>query len=90
MRAGFPRNGCYDQGGMRKHDIARLLARSSHVTKAAAADQLDSVVHDILKKLKKGKTVSLPGLGTFTPGAKPAFHFDAPPRGKGSSGGKKQ
>jgi len=75
---------------MRKSDIARLLARSAHVTKAAAADRLDSVVHDILKQLKKGRTVSLPGLGTFTPGVKPAFHFDAHQRGKGTSSGKKQ
>jgi len=75
---------------MRKHDIARLLARSWHMTKAAAADRLDSVVHDILKQLRKGKAVSLPGLGTFTPGATPVFQFDAGRRRKGPSSGKKQ
>jgi hypothetical protein len=34
----------------------------------AAADELDAAVHQILLKLKEGKTVRLPGLGTLRPG----------------------
>lgn len=70
---------------MKKQDIAGRLARQTRVSKALAADQLDRVVHDILSKLRKGQPAPLPGLGTFLPGPKPAFRFEAarrPGRGK--------
>jgi len=69
---------------MKKQDIASRLARRSGVSKAAAADQLDRLVHDILSKLRKGQPASLPGLGTFLPGPRPGFRFEDP-----RSGGKK-
>ena len=53
---------------MRKPEIAKRLARQSGVSNAEAADQLDRVVHQILSKLRKGKTAPFPGLGQFTPG----------------------
>jgi nucleoid DNA-binding protein len=53
---------------MKKAEIARRMAKESGVTRAQAADQLDSVVHDILQSLRHGRKASLPGLGTFTPG----------------------
>ena len=61
---------------MKKKELAARLARQSQTTKAAAADELDRVVHEILTKLRKGKPVSLPGLGTFTPGKKAGFQFE--------------
>ena len=66
---------------MKKSDLAKRLARQGRITKAKAADELDRVIHDILRNLRKGQPTSLPGLGTFTPGRKPRFRFE-PPRGR--------
>jgi nucleoid DNA-binding protein len=60
---------------MRKPEIAKRLARQWGVSNAEAADQLDRVVHQILSKLRKGKTAPFPGLGQFTPGANGAYEF---------------
>ncbi len=61
---------------MRKQDLAARLARKARLSRAAAADRLDRIIHDILAELKRGKPVPLPGLGTFTPGERPGFEFD--------------
>lgn len=58
----------------------------------AAADALDAAVHQILKKLKEGKPVRLPGLGTLRPGPERSVLFDGlhGPGQKGAThGGKK-
>jgi nucleoid DNA-binding protein len=60
---------------MRKPEIAKRLARQSGVSNAEAADQLDRVVHQILSKLRKGKTAPFPGLGQFTPGPNGSYQF---------------
>ncbi len=60
---------------MKKAELARKIARQAKLSDAAAADQLDRVLHRILKELKKGRTVRLPGLGTLTPGRTPGFRF---------------
>ena len=60
---------------MRKPEIAKRLARQSGVSNAEAADQLDRVVHEILSKLREGKTAPFPGLGRFTPGTNRAYQF---------------
>jgi nucleoid DNA-binding protein len=52
---------------MKKPDIAKRMARQTGVSEAEAADRLDHVVHQILRKLRQGKAASLPGLGRFTP-----------------------
>ena len=62
---------------MKKEELARRLARQSHITTAAAADQLDRVVHEILRRVRTGQSASLPGLGVFRPDQKLGFHFDA-------------
>jgi nucleoid DNA-binding protein len=62
---------------MKKPEIARDLARQSGVTEAEAADRLDHVVHDILAKLRSGKSAILPGLGQFTAGADGTVQFQA-------------
>jgi len=61
---------------MKKEQLARLLAKESHITTAAAADQLDRVLLDILKRVRKGQSASFPGLGTFRPDRKSGFQFD--------------
>lgn len=65
---------------MKKSDLAERLARQAKVSKGAAADRLDRAVHRILENLRKGQPAVLPGLGTFTPGAKPRFRFNPPIR----------
>jgi len=62
--------------GMKKEQLARRLARESGITPAAAADQLDRILNDILKRVRQGESASLPGLGTFWPGPKPEFYFE--------------
>jgi nucleoid DNA-binding protein len=61
---------------MKKEQLARRLARESGITPAAAADQLDHILNDILKRVRQGQRASLPGLGTFWPGPKPEFYFE--------------
>lgn len=53
---------------MKKSCLAKRLARQSGLSPAAAADELDQVVHRILSNLKKGQDTPFPGLGKFTPG----------------------
>jgi hypothetical protein len=67
--------GCYSVGEMKKPDIAKQLARRSHVSQAEAADRLDRVLHSILSDLRQGKEAALPGLGKFKqgPGGRVAF-----------------
>ena len=61
---------------MKKEQLARRLAKESHISTAAAADQLDRVLHDILKRVRSGQSASFPGLGTFRPDRKDGFQFD--------------
>ena len=62
---------------MKREQIARQLAKESRISTAAAADQLDRIVSDILKRLRKGKPASIPGLGTFRAGAPSDFKFES-------------
>jgi hypothetical protein len=70
---------------MKKEQLARRLARESGITPAAAADQLDRILNDILKRVRRGQSASLPGLGTFWPGPQPQFYFEQslPPGARG-------
>ena len=61
---------------MQKTALTTKLARTSGVTKAQAADQLDRVVHQIVTNLRQGRPAELPGLGKFTPGSTWQFEFD--------------
>jgi hypothetical protein len=61
---------------MKREQLARRLAKESGITPAAAADQLDHILNDILKRVRRGQSASLPGLGTFWPGPKPEFYFE--------------
>jgi nucleoid DNA-binding protein len=48
---------------MKREELARTLARQKRLSRADAQDRVDEVVHRILKKLKNGRSVKLPGLG---------------------------
>jgi nucleoid DNA-binding protein len=61
---------------MKKEHIARRLARESRISTAAAADQLDRIMSDILKRIRRGKPASIPGLGTFRAGWGRDFKFE--------------
>jgi nucleoid DNA-binding protein len=66
---------------MKKKEIAERLASKTRTSPGAAADQLDQIVHQIIRSLKQGKPAALPGLGTFTPAdGRPGFRFDPLPR----------
>ncbi len=66
----------YDSIGMKKEQVARRLAKESRITEGAAADQVDRILSDLYERVRKGKSASLPGLGTFRPGRKQDFQFD--------------
>jgi nucleoid DNA-binding protein len=61
---------------MKKEQLARQLAKESGITPGAAADQVDRIVTDILKRVRKGQSALLPGLGTFRPGRDEEVRFD--------------
>lgn len=61
---------------MQKEQLARRLAKESGISTAAAADQLDGILISILRRIRQGRSASLPGLGTFLPGPKPEFYFE--------------
>jgi nucleoid DNA-binding protein len=48
---------------MNKTELANLLAKQEDLSPGRAADELDRVVFDILKKLRSGKAPQLPGAG---------------------------
>ena len=54
---------------MNREELARELARQSKLTRANALDQVDELVCYILKSLRGGRPVYLPGLGKLV--AKP-------------------
>ncbi len=67
---------------MKESDIVLQIARETGITQGEAADQLDEVVSSILRKLKKGRSANLPGLGRFRRDVKGGLQFtQASPRG---------
>ena len=48
---------------MKHEELARELAREAGLPAAIAQDQIDALVQRILKKLRRGRPVHLPGLG---------------------------
>lgn len=58
---------------MRKKNIARRLAQEAQLTAADAADQIDSVVTKLIRRLKDGKPAKMPGFGTLLPGEAVTF-----------------
>lgn len=75
---------------MKKEQLARRLAKECHVSPAAAADQLDRIVSDLLQRVRRGESASLPGLGTFQSGSQKEFHFDRDVSNAGGRSSKKR
>lgn len=63
---------------MKKKELARRLARALQLTPADAADSVDVLVRDIRRRTRSGRSVKIPGLGTFRPGAEVSFDDGAP------------
>jgi nucleoid DNA-binding protein len=61
---------------MKKEQLARRLAKESHMTAGAAADQVDRILNNLAKRVRKGQSASLPGLGTFRSNRDEDFKFD--------------
>ena len=51
---------------MKLEELARKLARHNKVSSAQARDQVDEMVRKILKALRQGQPVELPGVGRLT------------------------
>ena len=56
---------------MRREELARKLARQNQVSSAQARDQVDEMVRKILKALRQGQPVELPGVGRLVSKPKP-------------------
>ena len=52
---------------MEKNDFTKKFAQRTRSTRAVAADQVDRVINDLMRRLRAGKAASLPGLGTLLP-----------------------
>jgi nucleoid DNA-binding protein len=61
---------------MKKPEIAKRLARRSKSSVCEAADHLDGVVDDILRKVKRGEPALLPGVGSFSCGQDGGVTFE--------------
>jgi nucleoid DNA-binding protein len=44
-------------------ELARELPKETRLPRAVAQDQIDELVHQIVRKLRRGRPVELPGLG---------------------------
>ena len=57
---------------MNKEELARELAREARLPAAEAKDRIEALVHQIVRKLRRGRPVELPGLGKLVirPGAR--------------------
>ncbi|MDE3198365.1 MAG: HU family DNA-binding protein [Acidobacteriota bacterium] len=53
---------------MKSTAFIKRIARRHSIGSGLAADQVDRVVNQILRKLKRGEETRLPGLGTIQPG----------------------
>jgi nucleoid DNA-binding protein len=51
---------------MKREDLARKLAQQNKVTSSQARDQVDEMVRKILKALREGQPVELPGVGRLS------------------------
>jgi nucleoid DNA-binding protein len=55
---------------MKREKLTQAVARQTRVGRAAARDQVDEMVHKILRALRRGEPVDLPGLGKLVAPAK--------------------
>ena len=48
---------------MKRAELAKTLARKTGLSKSAAQNEVDELVAGILRKLRQGQQVRLPGVG---------------------------
>jgi nucleoid DNA-binding protein len=48
---------------MKRNELAKKLARETGLSKLAARNEVDKLVHDMLNRLRQGEKVKLPGVG---------------------------
>lgn len=48
---------------MKQEELARELSKETRLPRAVAQDRIDELVHQIVRKLRRGRPVELPGLG---------------------------
>lgn len=63
-------------GQMKKPELVKEIALLQGQGMGHAADQLDVAVSRIIRTLKSGRAVRLPGLGTIVPGRRWTFRRD--------------
>jgi DNA-binding protein HU-beta len=51
---------------MTKADLVEKMAKDAGISKAAAAEALNSFIDSVVKSVKKGNKVALVGFGTFS------------------------
>ncbi len=52
---------------MGKKDFTQQYAKQTRSTPAEAADQVDRIINGLLRRLRAGKSASLPGFGILQP-----------------------
>ncbi len=52
---------------IKREDLARALAERSRLTQGEAQDELDRLVHGIVRSLRRGRAAEMPGIGRLTP-----------------------
>ncbi len=67
---------------MANNSLLKLITGDGK-SESEAADDLARVVETILRRLRKGEVVTLPGLGKLVPGPKPGFHLEKKAKGEG-------
>jgi nucleoid DNA-binding protein len=61
---------------VKKNDLTKQYARRAGMTQAQAADEIDRVIHDFMKRVRNGEPASLPGFGTFFPNQDAEFPLE--------------
>lgn len=51
---------------IKREDLARALAERNLLTEGEAQDELDRVVHRIVRSLRRGRAAAMPGIGRLT------------------------
>ena len=51
---------------MTKAELISAVAKEAEITKAAAAQAIDSITDTITRELKRGGRITVPGFGTFS------------------------
>lgn len=52
---------------MLQRQLIRRLARQAQVSEAVAADSLDKMIHDVLRRLRRKERAEVPGVAALQP-----------------------